>query len=162
MTTKKLDPQDLECAIELLQTAGLKSISKELQKIKKQQSKPRIKIASAKNKGRQLQNRVRQDIISNYGIDEKDIRTASGGQPGCDIILSAMARRKFPYAVEVKNVEKLNLRTAWEQAVSNAEKENLRPLLVSHSNHSEILVTLQWAHFLEIGKSVIEKGGEKP
>ena len=64
-----------------------------------------MKPSSAKAKGRNFQNKVREMIMEKLGINEHDIKTAVMGESGMDIILSKAGRDTFPYAVECKKVE---------------------------------------------------------
>ena len=65
-----------------------------------------MKPSSAKAKGRNFQNKVREMIIDKLGINEHDIKTAVMGESGMDIILSKAGRETFPYAVECKKSRK--------------------------------------------------------
>lgn len=103
---------------------------------------------SRKAKGREFQKAIREDIISALGIPEKDILSTPMGCPGCDIYLSTAARNKFPFGIEAKRQERLNFNKAWEQAVTNARKEGLAPLLVTKRSGRPPLVTMQWDMFL--------------
>jgi malate/lactate dehydrogenase len=47
-----------------------------------------MKPSSAKAKGRNFQNKVREMIIEKMGMNEHDIKTAVMGESGMDIILS--------------------------------------------------------------------------
>ena len=123
---------------------GLKILSR----LHKKAIKPRITIASAKAKGRNLQKRVREDLINQLGIDPKDVLSTPMGLNGCDIYLSKAARDKFPYGVEAKNAERLNFWNAWDQAERNATNEGLSPILVVHKNGSHVLATIPWQEFL--------------
>jgi len=119
-----------------------------LNRMKNKLDKPRITIASAKAKGRNLQKRVREDLINQLGIDPKDVLSTPMGLNGCDIYLSKAARDKFPYGVEAKNTERLNFWSAWDQASRNATDEGLCPILVVHKNGSHVLATIPWQEFL--------------
>ena len=119
-----------------------------LNRMKNKLDKPRITIASAKAKGRNLQKRVREDLINQLGIDPKDVLSTPMGLNGCDIYLSQAARDKFPYGVEAKNTERLNFWNAWDQASRNATTEGLCPILVVHKNGSQVLATIPWQEFL--------------
>lgn len=68
------------------------------------------------------------------------------GESGIDIKLSSLARKLFPYAVECKNTEKLNLFEAWNQATANAEKENLSPLLIVKKNRTKAVMVMDAEH----------------
>jgi len=111
-----------------------------------------MKPQSAKAKGRSLQNDVRNQICEQMSISPIDVRSTPTSSSGCDIILSGAARQKFPWGVECKKVEKLNVWSAWDQATINARKESLNPLLVIKRNRSETLVVLKWDDFMELNK----------
>ena len=70
------------------------------------------------------------------------------GEHGLDIQLSAAARKKFPFAVECKNQESLNVWKSLEQAESNCE--GLTPLLVFKRNKSKIYAALEISDFLKL------------
>ena len=52
-------------------------------------------------------------------MEPDDIRSTSMGAPGEDIQLSPAARKVYPYSIECKNVEKLNIWEAIRQAKEN-------------------------------------------
>ena len=70
-----------------------------------------MKTQSAKAKGRKLQQWVRDQIIEQLEVHPEDIESRSMGAGGEDLIMARAARQKFPFSVECKNVEKLNV---WE------------------------------------------------
>ena len=81
-----------------------------------------IKVRSAKAKGMSFQKDMAEVISGLTGIPvEKDglIESRGSGQHGTDIILRGEARELFPYSVECKNVENLNLLDAISQAKEN-------------------------------------------
>lgn len=106
-----------------------------------------MRTSSAKAKGRRLQQEVASALRATTGLSEADIKSTPMGTQGEDVWLSAAAREKFPYSIECKNVEKLNLWKAWAQAVSN--QKDLHPMLVVARNRQEPLVVLRLADFLE-------------
>ena len=69
-----------------------------------------MKARSAKNKGKRLQNKVRDLILEKFNkqLEPDDVRSITMGDSGEDILLSPAARRLFPFSVECKNQEKLN------------------------------------------------------
>ena len=111
-----------------------------------------MKPSSAKAKGRSLQNWIRQTLIEELGIHEEDIKTAVMGESGEDIIMARAARQKFPFSVEAKNVEKLNVWAAYEQAKANSG--NHEPLLVMKKNRKKPLVVLDAETFIQIIKKL--------
>ena len=114
---------------------------------------------SRKAKGRLLQKEVAYQIATSLtGIGSEDVKPAIMGEQGMDVKLSSRARDLFPYAIECKAQESLNVWQAMEQARVNAEKEKLIPLLVFKRNRSEIYVCLRFADFMQIvTKGAIKK-----
>ena len=68
---------------------------------------------SAKAKGRRLQQWVREKLIEMLDVHPEDIESRSMGAGGEDLIMARAARQKFPYSIECKNVEKLNIWDAY-------------------------------------------------
>ncbi len=65
-----------------------------------------MRTSSAKAKGRRLQQKVRDLILETFSeLEEDDVRSTSMGASGEDVLLSPLARKKFPFSVECKNVE---------------------------------------------------------
>ena len=108
-----------------------------------------MKPQSAKAKGRKLQQWVRDLILESWtDLEEDDVRSTSMGAGGEDVQLSPAARRHFPYSVECKSVEKLNVWGAYEQAAANSGKHE--PLLVMKKNRKKPLVVLDAEAFMEL------------
>lgn len=75
------------------------------------------------------------------------------GAQGPDVWLSGAARADFPFAIECKNVEKINVWQAWEQAKAHAAAEPaLRPLVAFSKNKEEVLVIIRLHDLLEMTK----------
>ena len=72
-----------------------------------------MKKQSAKAKGRRLQQWFRDLLIDKLGIHKEDIESRSmevlQSEDGEDLIMSRSARDKFPYSIECKNQEKINI-----------------------------------------------------
>lgn len=111
-----------------------------------------MKTSSAKAKGRRLQQMTATALQLRFGFAPEDCISTSMGAQGCDVKLSSEARKKFPFGIECKNTEKLNVWAAWKQAEENAIKEKLKPLLIFSRNHADILVVCSLQHFLEQSK----------
>ena len=107
-----------------------------------------MKTSSAKAKGRRLQQKFMQLLIEKLEIDPEDIESRSMGAGGEDLIMSKAARNKFPYSIECKNQEKLNIWSAWDQA--NANKGVYDPLVVIKKNGVQPLVVLDAENFLDM------------
>ncbi len=111
-----------------------------------------MKPRSAKAKGRKLQNTVRDLIKEHFPqLHPDDVVSTQMGGAGVDIQLSPAAREVFPYSIECKNTEKLNVWSALEQAESNV-KENTHPALFFKRNHSKTYVAIEAEHFFDLIK----------
>ena len=109
-----------------------------------------MKTQSRKAKGSRLQQQFMQLLIEKLEIDPEDIESRSMGAGGEDLIMSKAARNKFPYSIECKNQEKLNIWSAWEQA--NGNKGIYEPLVVIKKNGVSPLVVLDAESFLDMIK----------
>jgi hypothetical protein len=109
-----------------------------------------MKVASAKAKGRRLQQKFMQLLIEELNIDPEDIESRSMGAGGEDLIMSKAARTKFPFSVECKNQERMNIWSAWEQAINN--KGIYEPLVVIKKNGVDPLVVLDAKVFMNYVK----------
>lgn len=109
-----------------------------------------MKPQSCKQKGRKFQQQIASDIRQAFNIPDPDAVSTGMGQQGADIKLSIAAREAFPFAVECKNVERLNVWESWEQAETNAVKEKLNPLLLIRRNGHKPLAVIDWDLLLEI------------
>jgi hypothetical protein len=105
-----------------------------------------MKTSSGKAKGRRLQQWVRDSLIEIFKLDDDDVHSRSMGAQGEDVMLSPKARELFPYSIECKNVERLNLWDAWKQAQSNAG--GYEPLLIIKRNRQEPLAVVDAKHFI--------------
>lgn len=104
-----------------------------------------MKISSAKAKSRRLQNDISTRLNKALGLDS---RPAIMGESGMDIKLSKEDRQVFPFAIEAKNREKLNIWEALSQAQANSE--GLKPLVVFKRNRPKVYVTMEFEDFLEL------------
>ena len=109
-----------------------------------------MKPQSAKAKGRRLQQQFRDLLIEELGIHPEDIESRSMGAGGEDLIMARAAREKFPYSIECKNVEKLNVWDAYRQSEENSK--NYEPVVVMKKNNHKTLVVIDAEHFVKIHK----------
>ena len=108
-----------------------------------------MKPRSAKNKGKRLQNRVRDIILEKFDkLEPDDVRSITMGDSGEDILLSPAARRLFPFSVECKNQESLNIWSSLEQAEGNSGKHT--PLVIFKRNRSKIYAVLEFEELLKL------------
>jgi hypothetical protein len=108
-----------------------------------------MKPRSAKNKGKRLQNKVRDLILEKFQqLEEDDVRSTTMGDSGEDVLLSPAARKLFPFSVECKNQEKLNIWSALEQTENNSN--NHVPLLIFKRNRTKTYAVLEFDKLLEL------------
>jgi len=108
-----------------------------------------MKPRSAKNKGKRLQNKIRDLILEKFdSLEPDDVRSITMGDSGEDILLSPAARKQFPFSVECKNQEKLNIWGALEQAEDNSG--NHTPLVIFKRNRSKTYAVLEFDRLLEL------------
>ena len=112
-----------------------------------------MKTRSAKAKGRRAASEVAAALLACApDLHPDDIRVTPSSVPGEDLMLSAAARTRFPFAIEVKNCERLNIWSALEQARRHLKDETSVPLLVFRRNHTDLHVALPFSDFLNLLK----------
>lgn len=110
-----------------------------------------MKPQSAKQKGRRLQQSVR-DLFLHFApeLEFKDIRSVPMGVSGEDLWMSPKAEEIYPYSVECKNVEKLNIWQAIDQAKVEAKKNGKIPLVAFTKNKEDTYVAIPIEAFLAL------------
>jgi hypothetical protein len=103
---------------------------------------------SAKDKGRRLQQWVRQMLIEILDVHPEDVESRSMGAGGEDLIMARAAREKFPHSIECKNVERLNVWDAYDQAVANCG--DYEPIVVMKKNRKKPLVVVDAEYFIKL------------
>ena len=109
-----------------------------------------MRTQSKKAKGRRLQQWVRDILIEKLEVHPEDIESRSMGDGGEDLIMSRSAREKFPYSIECKNQESLNIWKSYEQAQQNSG--NYEPIVVIKRNNVKPLVLVDADYFVELHK----------
>ena len=109
-----------------------------------------MRTQSKKAKGRRLQQWVRDLLIEKLEVHPEDIESRSMGAGGEDLIMSRSAREKFPYSIECKNQESLNIWKSNEQAQQNSG--NYEPIVVLKRNNVKPLVLVDADYFVELHK----------
>eukprot|EP00965_Chrysotila_dentata_P258800 6213346-Pleurochrysis_carterae.AAC.6 len=110
-----------------------------------------MKVQSAKAKGRRLQQEVAAQLLRTFPqLHNDDVRSTAMGAPGEDIQLSHAARQLFPYSIECKNCERLNIWGAIEQARRNGTSDGVTPIVVFRKNKEPSHVVVPLDHFLEV------------
>ena len=107
-----------------------------------------MKVQSAKAKGRRLQQWVRDKLIEMLDVHPEDIESRSMGAGGEDLIMARAARSKFPHSIECKNVEKLNIWEAYEQATAN--RGDYEPIVVIKKNGKKPLVVVDAEYYISL------------
>ena len=102
---------------------------------------------SAKAKGRLFQQWVRDQLIEQRNIHPEDIESRSMGASGEDLIMARDARQKFPFSIECKNQEKLNVYDAYDQACANSGDHE--PILFMKKNRKKPLVVVDAEFFIK-------------
>lgn len=116
----------------------------------------RIKVQSAKGKGMNFQREICQKISDLIGIpylrgnDDSLIESRGGGQHGVDIILRGEAKKRFPFSIEAKNQENMNLVETIKQAQEN-QVDGTTWLVVHRRKALPMdLVIMAWESFEEL------------
>ena len=110
-----------------------------------------MKPSSAKAKGRVLQQAVVAALREHFpSLTSDDIRSTPMGVQGPDVQLSARAKELVPYAFECKNVEKLNVWTAFAQAQAHVGTSGATPVVVCKKNRTHALAVVPWDHFVTL------------
>ena len=108
-----------------------------------------MKSRSAKNKGKRLQNKVKDLLLETFNqLEPDDIRSAIMGESGEDIKLSPAARKLIPYSFECKNQEALNIWSSLEQAETNAGDYD--SVLIFKRNRSKTYAVINIEKFIEL------------
>ena len=97
-----------------------------------------------------MQKWFRDVLIEHLSIDEEDIESRSMGAGGEDLIMARAAREKFPYSIECKNQESLNVWKSYEQAQSNSG--DYEPIVFIKRNNQKPLVVIDADYFINLHK----------
>ncbi len=107
-----------------------------------------MKTSSAKAKGRNLQKWVVEQLVEHLGANPEDIESRPMGSSGEDVIMGVQTREFFPYSVECKNQEKVNIWSAYEQSEANCGK--YEPIVVFKKNRKKPLVCVDAEYFIKL------------
>jgi hypothetical protein len=122
----------------------------------------RIKVSSAKAKGRNLQKwtceKVAKVLDLPYGYeDDRLIQPRLMGQSGTDVVLRGEAREHFPFDIECKATEKINLYADIEQAKKNTLNDRIW-LLVHKKSRQDPIVVMDANFFFLLIEKILEHG----
>ena len=113
-----------------------------------------MKTSSAKAKGRRLQQWFRDLLIEKLAVHPEDIESRSMGAGGEDLIMARAAREKFPYSIECKNQESINVWKSYEQAQENSG--DYEPIVVLKRNKSKPLVLVDADYFVRLHNELVD------
>ena len=101
---------------------------------------------SGKAKGRRFQNYIRDMMLMRApSLTKDDVRSTPMGVNGPDIQLSTEGKLVYPWDVEVKNQERINIWKAWQQVESRVKDEmdgGEAPILFIKRNNTRPLVVM--------------------
>lgn len=107
-----------------------------------------MKTSSCKSKGRRCSAKAKALMLKYcLELDPDDIVITSSGDTGEDLKLSPKARSFYPFSIECKNVEKLNVYKAYEQACGHGPHT---PLLIHTKNRTPMFATLKFEDLLAL------------
>jgi hypothetical protein len=110
-----------------------------------------ITTASAKAKGRKLQQLVRDkvlELLARQGVVADDVKSTGMGQGGEDVQLSPLARKYLPVSIECKKYAKFAVYGPYEQAV--AASGTYEPLLVIQGDRKIPLAIVSLDYYLSL------------
>ena len=109
-----------------------------------------MKPSSAKAKGRKLQQWVVDKLVAILGFDPEDLESRPMGSSGEDVIMGVQSRKQFPYSIECKNQQAVNVWKAYEQSCANCK--DYEPLVIikskAVSQFTEIGNEERWKKYL--------------
>ena len=113
-----------------------------------------MKTQSAKSKGRRLQHWFRDLLIEKLNVHPEDIESRSMGAGGEDLIMARAARKKFPYSIECKNQEAVNVWKSYEQAKETSG--DYEPIVVLKRNNTKPLVLVDADYFVRLHNELVD------
>ena len=108
-----------------------------------------MKTQSAKAKGRLLQQWVRDQLITLFGLSDEDIRSTSMGAGGEDILFSPVAARRLGISVECKSRDRIAVYGFYQQAQENCPPSR-EAVVVIKQNRAKPLVVVDAEYYFHI------------
>lgn len=106
-----------------------------------------MKTQNAKAKGRRLQQWVKCKLLKYLPLAPRDVHSTSMGDQGSDVKLSEKAFKLFPYDIECKNQERINIWDAYKQVSKRCDGE---PVVVIKRNKANPLVIVDAEYFIKM------------
>lgn len=127
-------PRPIPCPMDVL--AGVGSIFKQGAKevSSAREGGSLMQPASCKHKGSRAVKWFADKVVAKFKCHPDDCKPGVVCEAGRDIHLSPAFRERFPYSVEVKNTERLQIWAALDQSIANCSPD-LTPLLVFSRNN---------------------------
>ena len=97
---------------------------------------------NSRAKGARFEREVAR-ILNDHGWVARRGQQFSGSPDSPDVVAP-----DFPWQIEAKAVEKLNLYNAFTQAIKDSKGSNKMPAVVHKKNHSEPLITMRFHELL--------------
>lgn len=108
-----------------------------------------MKPQSAKAKGRNGQQEVRKLLLEAAPhLEEGDIRSTSMGAPGEDLLLSPLAKKTYPWNIEVKRRKSFQILRYMEQTQARTVKGET-PVLVVREDRGDWMIMMPLEEFLK-------------
>lgn len=126
-----------------------------------QRAEKTIKVSSRKGKGRNFQYWICDRIAGLFGIKfvqaDNDclIHSREMGQHGTDIIMRGKVKKLFPFSVECKCCESLNIPAWIEQANQNTEEDKDWLLAIKKQSIGKPIVIMEWESFEKMMKKYL-------
>ena len=108
-----------------------------------------MKPQSAKAKGRLLQQWVRDQLITLFGLSDEDIRSTSMGAGGEDILFSPVAARRLGISVECKSRDRIAVYGFYQQAQENCPTSR-EAVVVIKQNRAKPLVVVDAEYYFNL------------
>ena len=100
-----------------------------------------LNTRSSKAKGRRLQTWVVAELLTLFhDLTCDDIRSTGMGQAGEDVQLSQKARNEIKASFECKNVERVNIWSAYKQAQANCATNARAIVVVKKNKHKPLAI----------------------
>ncbi len=108
-----------------------------------------MRTSSAKAKGKRAAVEIKE-ALHKYApaLEQADIWVTPSGVPGVDVNFSPLAKKVYPYAIEAKNQEAIQIWAALKQCEERRTQGT--PLLIFRRNRSELYACLKLEDFLRI------------
>lgn len=116
--------------------------------------------ASCKAKGRKFQQWICAKLLelgAPFGLEPDDVRSTSMGASGVDVLLSPAARRLFPFDIECKAVEALNVVGVFNEHYEKYKNSPAVKILAHTRNRQTPLVTMRFEDFIALWGKTIDK-----